>query len=83
MSASSPMIALPEPLMKQAAMRAGSLGVSTEQWLETAVSEKIRLEEQTSAFFAERASRASGRSLSEILENVGNNPPDPGDELEP
>ncbi len=82
MSASSQMIALPEPLMRQAALRAGSLGVSTEQWLETAVSERIRLEEQTAAFFAERAGKASGRSLSQILEKVGDNPPDPGDELE-
>jgi hypothetical protein len=57
MSASSPMIALPEQLMKQAARRAGSLGVSTEQWLATTVSERIRLEEQTAVFFAERASR--------------------------
>jgi hypothetical protein len=75
------MIALPESLLEKAARRASSLGVSTEQWLEKVVSERLRLEEKTAEFFAARAARASGRSLSDILKNVGNNPPDPGDEL--
>jgi len=41
-----------------------------------------RLEQETVEFFNARASQASGRSLREILKDVGNNPPDPGDELE-
>jgi hypothetical protein len=82
MSASSSTIVLPESLLQQAARHADSLGVSTEQWLEITVAEKLRLEDETAKFFAVRTARASGRPLSEILKNVGNNPPDPGDELE-
>jgi hypothetical protein len=76
------MIALPESLLKQAALCADSLGVSTEQWLEIAVAERLRIEEETAGFFAARAARATGRPFSEILKGAGNNPPDPGDELE-
>ncbi len=76
-------IALPESLLERVAQRANSAGLSAEQWVEVAISERIRIEEETAAFFAARASHASGRSLREILKDVGNNPPDPGDELEP
>jgi DNA-binding FadR family transcriptional regulator len=81
MSASSSIV-LPDALLQEAASQADHLGVSTEQWIEVALSERIRLEKETAEFFAARAARASGRSLREILKNVGDNPPDPGDELE-
>jgi len=75
-------IALPESLLEKVAQRAGSAGLSAERWVEVALQDRIRLEEETAQFFEARASRASGRSLREILKNVGNNPPDPGDELD-
>ncbi len=75
-------IALPEPLFEKVVQRATTAGLSAELWIEFAVSERIRLEEATSDFFTTRAAHASGRSLREILKNVGNNPPDGGDELE-
>ena len=81
MSAASHLIALPESLLHEAARQADSLGVSTEQWLEAAVVERIRLEKKTAEFFGARAARASGRPLAEILKKAGNNPPDSGDEL--
>ncbi len=81
MSASSQAVTLPENLMQDAAQHAGRLGVSTQQWIELALAERIRREEETEAFFAARAARASGRRLGEILDEGGNNPPDPGDEL--
>jgi len=71
------MIALPEPLFEKVAQRANTAGLSAEQWIEFAVSERLRLEEATSEFFSTRAANASGRSLREILKNVGNNPPMP------
>jgi acyl-CoA hydrolase len=80
MSAHS-MIALPEPLVERVAKRANTAGLSTEQWIEFAVSERVRLEEETSEFFTARASMASGRSIREILKGVGENPVDAGDEL--
>jgi len=82
MTSANATFALPESLAEKVAQRANSAGLSAEQWIEAAVAERIRLEEQTSAFFAPRAAKASGRSLREILQNVGDNPPDPGDELE-
>jgi hypothetical protein len=76
------MIALPEPLVERVAKRANVAGLSPEQWIASAVSERVRLEEETAEFFAARASLASGRSIREILKDVGENPPDAGDELE-
>jgi hypothetical protein len=81
MSATNQLIALPEALVQQAANQASSLGVSTEQWIETAVAERIRLENADAEYFRIRAARASGRPLGEILDQGHDNPPDPGDEL--
>jgi hypothetical protein len=81
MSAASQMIALPESLLSEAAREAGLLGVSTEQWIEAALGERLRLEKKTAEFFSVRAARASGRPLAEILSQGGDNLPDPGDEL--
>ena len=76
-------IALPDDLFEKVVHRADSAGLSTEQWIKVALSERVRLEEETAEFFVPYAARASGRSLREILKNVGDNPPMPGDELEP
>ena len=76
------MVALPEALLQEASRHAANLELSTEQWLEAAVAEKLRLEEKTEEFFEPRIASASGRSLSEILQGVGDNPPDASDELE-
>jgi hypothetical protein len=73
-------IALPKSLFEKVVQRAKSARLSPEQWVEVALRERIRLEQETAEFFD---ARASGRSLREILKDVGNNPPDPGDELEP
>ena len=44
--------------------------------------EKLLLEEKTEEFFKLRIARSSDRSISEILQGVGDNPPDASDELE-
>ncbi|HZL27704.1 MAG TPA: hypothetical protein VFC39_14355 [Acidobacteriaceae bacterium] len=82
MSASGQMIALPESLLQQAASQANHLGVSTEQWIEIALSERIRIEKETADFFAPYIARASGRTLGELLDQAPDRPPDPGDEFE-
>jgi hypothetical protein len=74
-------VALPVTLLQKAADQASHLGVSTEQWIELALAERIRLEDADAEYFRIRAARASGRSLGEILDKGGDNPPDPGDEL--
>jgi hypothetical protein len=81
MSTANQLIALPEALVQEAANQANHLGISTEQWIETALAERIRLENADSEYFRARAARASGRSLGEILDQGRDNPPDPGDEL--
>lgn len=81
MSATTQLIALPEALLQDAANQANHLGISTEQWIETALAEKIRLENADAEYFRARAARASDRSLGEILDQGHDNPPDPGDEL--
>jgi hypothetical protein len=76
-------IALPDSLFQKVVQRAKSARLSAEQWVEVALRERIRLEQETAEFFNAHAARASGRRLGEILDESGNNPPDPGDELEP
>jgi hypothetical protein len=82
MSATTDLIALPKGLLHEAASHADQLGVSTEKWIEVALSERIRLEQETAAFFAPYIARASGRPLGEILDKAPDVPPMPGDELE-
>ena len=74
-------VMLPEHIVRAAEVQAQLLGVSTEQWIETAVAERIRLENAGAEYFRARAARASGRTLGEILDQGRDNPPDPGDEL--
>jgi hypothetical protein len=81
MSATNQLISLPEALVQEAANQAIHLGVSTEQWIETALAERIRLENADSDYFQIRASRATSRSLGQILDQGRDNPPDTGDEL--
>jgi hypothetical protein len=74
-------VTLPEHIFRAAEVQAQSLGVSIEQWIETVVAQRIRLENADAGYFRARAARASGRSLGEILDQGRDNPPDPGDEL--
>jgi hypothetical protein len=72
---------LPEHVVRAAEVQAQLLGVTTEQWIETVVTQRIRLENADAEYFRARAARASGRSMGEILDQGRDNPPDPGDEL--
>lgn len=81
MSAAAEAISISGELLEEANRQAERLGVTTQEWVKLALTERIRLEQNTAAYFRERAARVSGRSLSEILAKAGNNPPDPGDEL--
>ena len=70
-------IRLPAELQSRAARLAELEGVSVEQWIADAVATKA----DTAEFFNSRTQRASGKTLSEILNLVPDNPPEPGDEL--
>ncbi|MCQ8183961.1 hypothetical protein [Parvularcula maris] len=54
-------------------------GVSVNQWIVTAVAQKVGAVQTAEQFFAERA--AGEGSMSDILKLSGDRPPMPGDEL--
>jgi hypothetical protein len=74
---------LPTSLKKEAARLAKQDGVSLNQWIATAVAQKIGVVETTAEFLKRRAGNASGSGLLEILRQAPDRAPDPGDELPP
>ena len=72
---------LPVSLKKEAARLAKQDGVSLNQWIATAVAQKIGVVETTAEFLAGRAGDATGAGLAEILRLVPDREPDSGDEL--
>jgi hypothetical protein len=74
-------IPLPEELFREVSQHAGQSGLSAQEWVAKVLAERVRVERQTEAFFRERATRASGKSLGELLDKAPDRPPDPGDEL--
>jgi len=74
---------LPVSLKKEAARLAKQDGVSLNQWIATAVAQKIGVVETTAEFLKRRAGDATGAGLSEILRRAPEREPDPGDELPP
>ncbi len=75
-------VPLSEELYREVSQHAEQTGISAEQWVSNVLAERFRLERQTEEFFSDRASRASGKTLGELLDKAPNRPPDPGDEFE-
>lgn len=74
---------LPASIKAAAARLAKEDGVSLNQWIATAVAQKIGTVETAAAFFQRRARGATPDDLKRILEKVPNVPPDPEDEIPP
>ena len=74
---------LPASLKKEAARLAKQDGVSLNQWIATAVAQKIGVVETTAEFLKRRGGNATGSALSEVLRHVPDREPDLGDELPP
>ncbi len=72
---------LPASLKKEAARLAKEDGVSLNQWIATAVAQKIGVVETTAEFLKRRAGGSDGSGLSEILDHVPDREADAGDEL--
>ena len=72
---------LPESLKETAIRLAREDGVSLNQWIVSAVAQKIGAVETAAEFFAERARAAETDRLNELLSNAPDAPPLPGDEL--
>ena len=73
---------LPTSIKAAAARLAKEDGVSLNQWIATAVAQKVGAVETAAEFFKRRAAGRSLDELDDILARVPDVEPDPGDELE-
>lgn len=71
---------LPRSLKAEVERLAAEDGISVNQFIATAVAEKISAME-TVRFFAERKARADFTAFNHIMSRSGGEPPQPGDEL--
>lgn len=74
---------LPASIKAAAAQLAKEDGVSLNQWIATAVAQKIGVVETAAAFFRRRAGGATPDDLKRVMEKVPDVPPDPEDVLPP
>lgn len=72
---------LPASIKEAAARLAKADGVSLNQWIASAVAQKVGAVETAADFLKRRAGSASGDDFSAILDRVPANPPDAGDKL--
>ena len=72
---------LPISLKEAAARLAKDDGVSLNQWIATAVAQKIGAIETAEVLLAERAARATPGDLLRYLDAAPNTPPAPGDAM--
>ncbi len=72
---------LPTSIKRAAARLAKEDGVSLNQWIASAVAQKVGAVETAEEFLRKRAAGATGDRLAEILKKVPDRPAEPGDEL--
>jgi hypothetical protein len=69
--------------VKAAAQRlAKQDGVSLNQWIASAVAQKVGVVETASELLKKRGERATGQGLKSFLDRAADEPPPPGDKLE-
>ncbi|PAP94664.1 pilus assembly protein HicB [Mesorhizobium wenxiniae] len=72
---------LPLSIKEAAARLAKADGVSLNQWIASAVAQKVGAMETAADFLRRRAGDASGDDFAKMLDRVGVKPPQPGGEL--
>lgn len=72
---------LPLSIKRAAERLAKEDGVSLNQWIATAVAQKVGPVETAAEFFSKRKGKATGKGLMKFLKNSPKRPPDEGDEL--
>lgn len=82
MSKSTYPLKLPESVKKAAARLAKEDGVSLNQWIASAVAQKVGAVETAEMFFKKRAVGAVPGRLEKTLANAPDVPPMPGDEID-
>lgn len=80
MSKSNYALSAPQSILEAARRAAKRDGVSLNQFINTALAEKVATLE-TEAVFKRRAERADRARFLDVLERLGRDPPRPGDEL--
>ncbi|MGK9053869.1 toxin-antitoxin system HicB family antitoxin [Neorhizobium sp. CSC1952] len=81
MSTNTYPLKLPASIKAAAARLAKEDGVSLNQWIASAVAQKIGAVETAAEFLKKRAGDATAEDFLKSLENVPDNPPMEGDEL--
>jgi hypothetical protein len=71
---------LPVSIKRAAERLAKEDGVSLNQWIASAVAQKVGVVETAAEFFKKRAGKATGAGLMKFLRAAPNVAPDPGDE---
>ncbi|MBZ9846676.1 pilus assembly protein HicB [Mesorhizobium sp. CA14] len=74
---------LPLSVKEAAARLAKADGVSLNQWIASAVAQKVGAMETAADFLRRRAGNASGADFARILDQVPDGPPQSGDERPP
>ncbi|TIS53123.1 MAG: pilus assembly protein HicB [Mesorhizobium sp.] len=74
---------LPLSVKEAAARLAKADGVSLNQWIASAVAQKVGAMETAADFLRQRARDASGEDFARILDRVAAGPPQAGDERPP
>lgn len=72
---------LPRSVKEAAAKLARDDGVSLNQWIASAVSQKIGAVQTAAQFLAERKGVTTGDRLGDYLDRVPDAPPEPGDAM--
>jgi hypothetical protein len=72
---------LPESIKREAVRLAKEDGVSLNQWIASAVAQKVGVVQTAAEFLRERAKGARPGALKEILAKVKSGPVEPGDEF--
>jgi len=75
------LIKLPISLKRAAERLAKEDGVSLNQWIATAVAQKISAVDTAAEFVSKRRGKATGKGLMKFLKTAPKRPPDLGDEL--
>jgi len=74
-------VEVPDNLVHEAQQSAAREGKSFDQWVRSALEERVRLERSAKEFFKRRSVGATGETLRWALDNGPDRSPDPGDEL--
>ena len=82
MSQTTISLEVPDNLMQDALQSAAREGKSLQQWVRSALEERVRLEHSAAEFFRKHAAGATGEDLRWALDNAPDVPPMPGDELQ-